>query len=103
MRKSEKFNLIKLWLADATYAAASALSTGSVLTAFFLRVGLSESQIANYLSVTQFVNLSISLLFAGLASSVRDTRKLLLWLTVLSGGLTVCHIGICFSASPKNP
>ena len=95
---TNKSNFLKLWLSDATYAAASALSAGSVLTAFLMRVGMSEGQIAAYLSVTQFVNLAISLLFAGAASTVRDTRKPLLWLTVVSGALTVCHIVFCFSA-----
>lgn len=94
---TNKSNFLKLWLSDATYAAASALSAGSVLTAFLMRVGMSEGQIAAYLSVTQFVNLAISLLFAGAASTVRDTRKPLLWLTVVSGALTVCHIVFCFS------
>ena len=52
---TNKSNFIKLWLSDAAYAAASALSTGSVLTAFFLRGGMSESQIGGYLSVVQCV------------------------------------------------
>jgi len=91
-----KSNFLKLWLSDAAYASASALSTGSVLTAFLLRTGMSEGQIATYLSITQFVNLAISLLFSGASSYVSDTRKPLLWLTSISGVFTVCHIVFCF-------
>lgn len=90
-----QFNFLKLWLSDAAYAAASALSTGSVLSAFLLYRGLAEGQIAAYLSVTQFVNLAVSLLFAGAASTVRDTRRPLLRLSAVSGGLIFMHVVFC--------
>jgi len=93
---THKSNFLFLWLSDAAYAAASALSAGSVLTAFLLRAGISEGQIAVYLSITQFVSLAVSLLFSGAASYIRDTRKPLLWLTAAVGGLTVCRIAFCF-------
>ena len=93
--KHQNNNFIKLWLSDAAYAAASALSTGSVLTAFFMRGGMSEGQIGGYLSVIQFVNLAVSLLFAGAASRVKDTRRPLFYLTAASGIVTALHAIFC--------
>jgi len=92
---SKKTNFLKLWISDASYSAANALSTGSVFSAFLMRNGLTESQIAMYLSVTQTVNFVVSLLLAGAASAERDTRKPLLWLTAMTAVLTVCHIVFC--------
>ncbi len=92
---NNKLNFIKLWLSDAAYAAASALSTGSVLTAFFLRGGISEARIGGYLSVIQLVNFVISMLLAGVSSRSKDTRRPLFGITVISGGVTALHALFC--------
>lgn len=88
-------NFFKLWFSDATYAAASALSTGSVFSAFLIHNGITEGQVGFYLAVTQFVNLTISILLAGMSAGVRDTRKPLVLLTMISGLLNVFHITFC--------
>lgn len=90
-------NLIKLWFSDAAYAAASAVSTGSVFSAFLMHGGMTEGQIGLYLSITQLVNLAVSLLFAGAAANTRDTRKPLLLLGTLSATIIALHLCFCFS------
>jgi len=76
-------NFFKLWFSDATYAAASALSTGSVFSAFLIHNGITEGQVGFYLAVTQFVNLTISILLAGVSAGVRDTSNPQLLLTMI--------------------
>lgn len=93
--QNNKSNFIKLWLSDAAYAVASALSTGSVLTAFFLRGGISEGQIGGYLSVIQLVNFAISMLLAGVSSRSKDTRRPLFRITAVSGAVTALHALFC--------
>lgn len=90
-------NLIKLWFSDAAYAAASVVSTGSVFSAFLMHGGMTEGQIGLYLSITQFVNLAVSLLFAGAAANTRDTRKPLLLLGLISSFILALHLCFCFS------
>lgn len=95
--KSIHHNLCKLWFSDAAYAAASAVSTGSVFSAFLMHGGMTEGQIGLYLSITQLVNLAVSLLFAGVAANTCDTRKPLLLLGTLSSAIIALHLCFCFS------
>lgn len=68
-------NRARLCIRDALVAASSSLTSASVLTAFFIRGGMSDVRISVYMSVTQLCNLIISLLFAGITEKYRDTKR----------------------------
>ena len=68
-----KRNLLLLWIRDALTAGATALTSVSVLSAFFLHGGLSDEEIGFYLALTPFVNFAVSLLFSGITGRVRKT------------------------------
>lgn len=63
-----------MWMSGTLVAASSAF-TGSVLTPFFMRSGMSEAQISIYLSILQVINMVFPILVAGIAAECRNSKK----------------------------
>ena len=90
-----KRNLLLLWLRDALNAGAAALSSVSMLSAFFLSAGLSEEEIGVYLALTPFVNFIISLLFSGITARVRKTVRAYSLTGFLTAAATLLFLFFC--------
>lgn len=89
-----KKNLI--WLLSGSTLNAAAISfSGSVLTPFFLRCGMSEGQISVYLSFLQVVNLIFPLFIAGLAAECRNSRRYAALWRIVCAALTMLFAIFC--------
>ena len=95
-----KRNLLLLWIRDALNTGAAALTSTSVLSAFFLRSGLSEGEIGFYLALTPFVNFVISLLFSGITGRVRNTLRAYSVTGFLTAAATLGFLFLCHENIP---
>jgi len=79
----EKRNIMRLWVFGVLRTAATAFL--SVLPAYFLRSGMNDMQISVYTTMTQAVNVAVSLICSGVAHGYNDCRRpLILMLTLQS-------------------
>ncbi|MBE6570417.1 MAG: MFS transporter [Ruminococcaceae bacterium] len=96
MKKNTKFNFIIMWFNSSCSTASASLASVAVLSAFFLRGGMTDQQVSFYLTFTQLVNLVISLLLSGITSGLRDSRKTISTLYVARGITTGLFAIFCF-------
>lgn len=89
-------NLIKLWVRDAFTATFLSLTSTSVLTAYFLTVGLAENQIGFYFSAVPVANLVISLLCSGITRKMRNSVKGYTLFTLISIPVILLFCLLCF-------
>ena len=94
MKKPSNFTL--LWLRDGSYCLSSALSSASVLQAFFLKMGMAEGTVSYYTSFTQAVFLVFSLLFAGAADRYRRTKRASTLLFFANAAALLFQTALCF-------
>ena len=94
MKKPSNFTL--LWLRDGLYCLSTALSSASVLQAFFLKMGMAEGTVSYYTSFTQAVFLVFSLLFAGTADRYRRTKSASTLLFFMNAAALLFQTALCF-------
>lgn len=99
MQALEKRNIALLWVFGALRTAATAFL--SVLPAFFLRGGMDDVQISIYTTMTQVVNMAVSLICSGVAHGYNDCRRPLVLLFTLQSILTACYGIFCIVTAPS--
>ena len=93
MNITTRSNIIKLIVKSSLQAAS--VSFLSVLPGFFLRGGMSDAQIGIYNSLSQIVNMSVSLYCAGLAAGFSDSRKMINIILFLQAIFTAAYAIFC--------
>lgn len=96
MEQNEKRNFFLLWIRDGTFCIATALSSSSVLQAFFLKMGMSSASVSLYTSFTQAVYLIFSVMFAGIADRGKRTKEREGLLYIAVGASIILQMLLCF-------
>lgn len=89
MHRYVKYNMTLMWISSILRTISS--SCLSILTVYFLRIGLSEVQISFYNSLSSTINLVISLSCAGIAAHYKDSRPALAIGLLAQGVLTAAY------------
>ena len=97
-------NFRLLWIRDALYTAAVALTSTTVLLPLYLKLSMSDVSIGALTSFTQAENVVLSLLLSGITGRYSSTKRITGWFYFAHGAVTVGYMILCvfrsISAAP---